>query len=326
VPIPDYFGIYAVTTGGLVELKPNTTSKALGAEVEFVYYSKSANTAEGFRLLRTPDQNTRQVASKNDGKFKGWADFQKQTEEFSADNQAGISGIPRGSTQIELRAKSISGQPEIVRLIPANFLAPGIYQCGFLGEPTYRFSVSGNSSPVGSTSETDGSIFTKVESPSASVSTIVSPAGNLPTTGNKTTPVTPRSSFEKLTDTVPNANLFKNHTMEYSYDYEKVWDVVSKILIDQKENHIESDKDSGVISTDLTRHPTILLPYYTRYCVMVEKKNDNSTKITVKLLSYLANLIKNEGAVDYTPEDNWIINSRAKKFLDKIARQLQTGK
>jgi Spy/CpxP family protein refolding chaperone len=144
LPIPDYYGLYAVTGNGLVGMKVGTPIN-VGTDVEFIYYAKNASAAESLELYKLPSQIARQNKPKDDGKFKGWNNFMQQANDNYEENNAALEGLPRGSAQVEMREKSITGKPEMVRLIPGNMLPPGDYQVGIRGLPPtwFRFSVSG---------------------------------------------------------------------------------------------------------------------------------------------------------------------------------------
>ena len=148
LPIPDYYGLYAVTDKGLVELKLNSVNINVGSDVEFIYYAKNASAAESLELYKTPSQNARQSKPKDDGKYKGLGDFMQQGENNYMANRAALEGLPQGSTLVEIRGKSITGKPEMVRLIPAALLLPGEYQVGVRSGPGswYHFSISGSTS------------------------------------------------------------------------------------------------------------------------------------------------------------------------------------
>lgn len=142
LPIPDYYGLYAVTDKGLVEMKAGGAVVNAGTDVEFIFYSKDAAAADTFQLFKVPTQNERQQISRGKKNLQPWENSFNNT---LADNQATLEGLPRGSTQIEIRGKSISSKPEMVRLIPSDLLSPGVYQIGTRNgdQSWYHFSVSG---------------------------------------------------------------------------------------------------------------------------------------------------------------------------------------
>lgn len=108
--------------------------------VEFIYYAKTVAAAEMFGLFERPSES-RRVPTTRDGKFKGWGDFLNQSQEFSEEVQGQLEGLPRGSIQLELRSKSIPGQPEMITLIPTTLLSSGEYQIGIRGGSWFRLSV-----------------------------------------------------------------------------------------------------------------------------------------------------------------------------------------
>ena len=142
-PIPDYYGLHAFSQNRLIEMKTGGVVVSVGADVEFIYYAKSVSAAEMFGLFELPSPS-KPVPTKLDGKFKGWDDFLKQSQEHSEVIQGQINGLPRGSVQVELRARSVPDQPEMIRLSPASRPTPGEYQIGIRGGSWFRFSVPGS--------------------------------------------------------------------------------------------------------------------------------------------------------------------------------------
>jgi hypothetical protein len=458
LPIPDYYGLYAVTDKGLTELKKenNAPVPTIGKDMEFIYYDKDASSADSLQLYRLPPPNSQPKQPINNG---SWNSFNQQMNENLANQQAAIEGLPRGSVQIEIRGKSITGKPEMVRLIPADFLQPGDYQIGIAGGPDiwYRFKVAGVYSVNVSTenqsagngasvaipqttpaiANTNDSVIAKgsgfeikrsqldavmadIQSAAAARGQTISSEQLVPIeaqwlerlihnqlllqkatdddkangkqnadsqidsridragsqaafdqqlstvgltedrlrsrltedaiakavlireTGNTTSkseiqkyldnlekqasveildPNLKQTPFEKLTASVPNVNLFTEHTREYAFSYDQVWGAVSKLIATQKEKIIQSDKDAGVLMTDVTSHAFLGLGFYDEYCMLIEKIDDNTTRVNFKLLRYELN-----PAGQKIPSHSDAVNSKAQDFLDKINGQLQTGK
>jgi hypothetical protein len=127
--------------------------------------------------------------------------------------------------------------------------------------------------------------------------------------------------FDGVTASVPYATLFANHSREYSFAYDKVWGAVSSFLTSQHEKVIESNEEAGVLMTDLTSHVFLGLGYYDKYCILIEKLDDNTSRVTLKLLRY-------ELAVNgqKTPSSGEVVNPKAEAFLNKIDKQLKTTK
>jgi len=104
-----------------------------------------------------------------------------------------------------------------------------------------------------------------------------------------------QTPFEKLTFSIPNAKLFDNHTREYAFSYDQVWGAVSSLITAQNEKVVQTDKDTGVLMTDVTRHGIIGFPSYDQYCLFVEKVSDTSTKVTLKVLRYYVDFAGQHG-------------------------------
>ena len=189
-----------------------------------------------------------------------------------------------------------------------NQMAPGMpMMTGFI-DPCFYFRI-GNGAGV------------------SSERAIANPSGSIPISENTSSPTEPQTPFEKLAATVPNANLFNNHTREFTFSYDQVWGAVSSLIAAQKEKVIQSDKDKGVLMTDVTRHGIIGFPSYDRYCLLFEKVDESSTKVTIKLLKYYMDFEGQHGPPKtLEPQSDKIASSKAEAFLDKVNKQLNGGK
>ncbi|HTI72266.1 MAG TPA: hypothetical protein VMF06_19990 [Candidatus Limnocylindria bacterium] len=131
--IPDYHGLYAVQPNGLAELPFDRATPNISPESEFLFYSKNVSIAEGFQLFKiiVPTASERRpVQNQNQNKPFSWDDFNKSIGNYIEDQHAAMEGLSRDSVSVELKTKSIAGQPEMIRLIPAASLLPGSYQIG----------------------------------------------------------------------------------------------------------------------------------------------------------------------------------------------------
>ena len=126
--------------------------------------------------------------------------------------------------------------------------------------------------------------------------------------------------FKELIASVPNAKLFSNHTAELKFSYDKVWDAVLKQLTAQHEKIIKTNKEKGVFETDITPHTFLVLGYYDKYVILIEKINDNTTKVAFMLLRY--ELGTNNQLVPVSSE---VVNPKAHAFVNEINKQLQAG-
>jgi hypothetical protein len=136
-----------------------------------------------------------------------------------------------------------------------------------------------------------------------------------------------RAAFEKLTATLPDAGLFPKHVTEFALPYDKVWEAASQALAQQKETILRSEKENGVLMTDLTRHSLIGIPSYERYCLLIEKQNDSSTKMTFILQTYHKNiLVKKESANAIKASSRDMVNIKMKEFLRKFEQNLRNSR
>lgn len=171
----------------------------------------------------------------------------------------------------------------------------------------------------------------KTPSRRASAPTDATPSPTPSTTGQGADTISraagSRTAFESLTDTLPDTGLFPKHVTEYALPYDKVWEAVSQALTQQKETILRSEKEKGVLVTDLTRHSVIGIPSYERYCLLLEKQNDSSTKMTFILQTYLKNILAEKGSANALKAGSQdLANSKTRQFLGKIERNLRNSR
>ncbi len=152
IRLPDTFGFYAVKKNGqLMELdKPverldEQPTLTLPEDVEFLVYGKDIDPSAIHFILLPGAQATPQKQAQGEKPFS-WDDWMQQTQVEGPANFMAIStGIPRGSREGKLLVKPVTGQPQMLRLIPAGALPNGVYQIGMLAEIAqrtwYRFVV-----------------------------------------------------------------------------------------------------------------------------------------------------------------------------------------
>lgn len=157
ITLPEYFGWYAVRADGTtlmlddpIQGLDQPPSVSLPAQVEFVVYGKDAHL-DNIHLIAIPQsvpvpQGRTQTQRRAEAqKPFSWEDWLQQTQvEGPANFAAAMSGIPRGAVEVKLLAKPIAGQPQMVRLVPAQHLPSGVYQIGVMNMADnrwYRFAV-----------------------------------------------------------------------------------------------------------------------------------------------------------------------------------------
>lgn len=324
LPIPDYYGLYAVTDKGLLEMKPNGHQINVGTDVEFIFYAKNASAAESFELYRLPTKDARNDKPKNDGKYKGLNDFMQQGENNYMANRAALEGMTQGSTLIEMREKSITGKPEMVRLIPASILSSGDYQIGVrsLGANWCHFSVSGGNGDGASPNLPGSALGTQT---SASISDVI---GNNSKNGTyhgvKVDASTAADLYEDAA--VSQESSFDNHVREYPYAYEQVWDAVSSLLKKQNENMLKSDKVTGILETKMTKRGTMFTLCWEKLYLVVEKSGNVSTKVSFKLFRFDQVNDYEKGVGHLISIDKNKVNPKAEAFLDRLDKQLKSIK
>jgi len=129
IALPEYYGFYAIDNGKTLEEKTWAASGSLSPTVEFLLFHKAVPSGlfdlELYKLSMQPPP----LPSKDDGSFKGWDDFYRKSQvDFPKQMEAAMSGIPTGSTLVEIRTKPVKDQAEMIRFVPSSTLAPGKYK------------------------------------------------------------------------------------------------------------------------------------------------------------------------------------------------------
>lgn len=156
IALPEYFGLYAVVSNGASRLLDRTIARLddppageFGPEVEFLVYGQAPGLND-YTLLALPAPSpVRKMPAARQKSFS-WDDWMQQmVVDGPANEAAALTGIPRGATAVRLLVKPVSGQPQMLRLIPAVSLAPGIYQIGSqIRVAWYRFQVGAGAFPA----------------------------------------------------------------------------------------------------------------------------------------------------------------------------------
>lgn len=120
-------------------------------------------------------------------------------------------------------------------------------------------------------------------------------------------------SLDKLTADTRDADLFENRTMDLQMNYDAAWNAVEKALKDQRETFRLSDKENGLLITELTSHFGLGGFSYAQYFIVLERSGDVTSKISFKLFRYYADT---DGSLK--PDNKPFIENRAKKFLDNV--------
>lgn len=133
--LPEYYGVYAVSGGKLIDLGKAKTFPELQADCRFILYEKSvrngAYSATLYHINLEPERERPQSADPWDGWLQGLQDSTN-----AAMNR--LDGIPQGGEQVECLTKPVEQQEEMVWIIPAQKLVPGVYEMKNCG----RFSVA----------------------------------------------------------------------------------------------------------------------------------------------------------------------------------------
>jgi hypothetical protein len=127
--------------------------------------------------------------------------------------------------------------------------------------------------------------------------------------------------FNALITSVPGAKLFPFHTAQLKFSYDRVWDAVLKRLSMQHEKIAETDKDHGIVQTDVTSHSFLGLGYYDKYVILLEHTNGITTDLRFVLLRYELGTDK-----QMVPVGLNVVNPKAHAFVNDVNKLLEAGK
>lgn len=131
-------------------------------------------------------------------------------------------------------------------------------------------------------------------------------------------------TLAKLTEGIEDAEHFDNKSQVLPYKYDDVWSAVDYVLKDKKEKIIQSDKETGVVITDTCGW--FMSREYIKYYILVERINDVSSKLNLKLLAYDSVWNKNLQRSFKEPMNKACVNTRTMKFLESINKRLKNNK
>jgi len=118
-----------------------------------------------------------------------------------------------------------------------------------------------------------------------------------------------------LTKDDEDTQVFPIHTKEVAQGFDETWSVATQALTKQKEHIEQSNKAAGVIATTPTRHGVLGFPNYDKYVLLIERIDDQRTRLTLKLLSWYPDF--KAGGVR-RPQTRGYLDKKAREFLDKI--------
>ncbi len=119
-PLPEYYGVYAVDGGKLVEIKNVGRLYEFSRNVQFIFFDKRINLlSDSIELRQSVFVRNRVVLS-----------------QFGPSKPSSVSEVNEWTTNkaappVEIRIKPIPGQPEQVYAVPRESLPPGAYSISF---------------------------------------------------------------------------------------------------------------------------------------------------------------------------------------------------
>jgi flagellum-specific peptidoglycan hydrolase FlgJ len=124
-PLPEYYGVYALQDGKLIELVKDSTLNDFSPTVRFVVYLRGKEQPLD-KIFFLPPDKPKDIGSKE---FKGWDDFYRQSQEFGAALDMMLRyGVPANAREIPYRLGPYGRNNEMMRVVPVKELAPGFYQ------------------------------------------------------------------------------------------------------------------------------------------------------------------------------------------------------
>ncbi len=125
-PIPEFFGIYALSDGTLTELLEDDNLNNLEPDVEFVIHWRGNELNRAVKMFYIPPE---QPKESNSGEFTGWDNFGRQLSQFTERNGRLLEwGVGLDAVEVPFRMGPYGGSSEMVRVVPVQDLSPGLYQ------------------------------------------------------------------------------------------------------------------------------------------------------------------------------------------------------
>jgi hypothetical protein len=302
--LPDYYGFYAVMGSRLVELKPAFDFRgqplaSLNPDVEFLAYGGSVAASDELYKMQGPPKDSRSLS------------LQDRLEELG-------HGRWPGTVQIEMRSKPVPGQTEMLSISPKSPLTPGYYQLRCSPGWVY-FTVPGANQQNTISPETSKPVAVGGASPTTSSSGLRDSVKDGYLAGVVVDPSRPADLYEQAA--AAQADSFDTHVREFPYAYDKVWNVVSSLLADQKETVLKSDKNTGVLETAMTKHKVLITYSWQKLSLSIQRTSDTSTRVSLKFCYYTDVSDKRRGEGYLVPHSSALANAKAKAFLDKISKR-----
>lgn len=126
-PLPEFFGVYALQDGKLIELNEDAELNDFSSTVRFIIYMRGLELAQPMnKMFFIPPDKPKETGSQE---FKGWDDFYKQSQAFSSAFGKRIEyDVPANAQEIPFRIGPYGENKEMMRVVPVKELPPGYYQ------------------------------------------------------------------------------------------------------------------------------------------------------------------------------------------------------
>src|ERR1039458_57484 len=99
-PLPEFYGVYALQDGKLIELSTDPNLNDFSPTVRFVVYLRGTGQPLD-KIFFLPPEKPKDIGSKE---FKGWDEFYRQSQEFNAAlGMAANYGVPANAREIPYR-------------------------------------------------------------------------------------------------------------------------------------------------------------------------------------------------------------------------------
>jgi hypothetical protein len=109
---------------------------------------------------------------------------------------------------------------------------------------------------------------------------------------------------------------FPVQTSMVNSTFDTLWNKINGILAKNDDKVERVDKDKGLIVTALTKHGSFPVARYDKYCIVLEKVTENTTKIFLKALLYSPTIGSDRKVA--RPQNR--VADQARKLLDQFAK------
>lgn len=132
---------------------------------------------------------------------------------------------------------------------------------------------------------------------------------------------------------IKDSDYFDSHSQIFNYGFEEVWYTISDFLINKGHKILYANDKEGILVTDLKRHGIYGFPYFDAYVVLIQKIDNTTTRINIKLFRYSRLqmldsrfISPNQLTMMLVPNKRSLVYEATAKFMEEIEDRLAAQK